>query len=84
MAESRPIPLRPLFRAPGEVLVESTAGLDTGTSEELDRHVRCELPGCDVLVPPAAGNEGRVRYCCREHRREARALRRRARYGGER
>jgi hypothetical protein len=79
MGRSRPIPEQPLFRAPGEAVAESMV-----TSGELDKSARCELPGCDADVPQAVGNEGRVRYCSYEHRREARALRRRARYGGER
>jgi hypothetical protein len=68
------------FQAPGELVAEWTTG-DTHISRDAGR---CELPGCDAAVPHAAGNEGRVRYCCREHRRAARALRRRARCGGAR
>lgn len=79
MGRSRPIPEQPLFRAPGEAVAESMV-----ISDELDTGARCELPGCDADVPRAVGNEGRVRYCCHEHRREARALRRRARYGDAR
>lgn len=78
MGESRPIPVRPLFLAPEP--------RQEGRPEESDRPVteQCELGGCTAPLPHPPGNEGRVRYCCREHRRKARAERSQARHGSER
>ncbi len=83
MGASRPIPAQPLFQAPGQAL--PVAGKDSSSSSriELNDRVSCELPECDAPIPHFPGNEETARYCSREHRREARAQRRRARVGGE-
>jgi hypothetical protein len=84
MGASRPIPAQPLFQAPGQALPEPVTGKSGNSSEiELDDRGRCELPECDAPIPHCPGNEETARYCSHEHRREARAQRRRARFGGE-
>jgi hypothetical protein len=75
---------QPLFQAPGEAVPESPAERDGGSRDgDQDGFSRCDLPGCDRPVPHHPGNEGKTRYCCREHRRESRAQRRRDRYDDE-
>jgi hypothetical protein len=83
-------PVEPLFQAPGQAVPEPGVGRDDGDSHgggshdgDQDASGRCELPGCDRPVLHHPGNEGKTRYCCREHRRESRAQRRRDRYDDE-
>ena len=77
MGASRPNPERPLFLAPSE-----RKEPQDGRCE--DSGDRCALAGCDAPLPHFPGNEETTRYCCREHRREGRAQRSRARHSGER
>jgi hypothetical protein len=77
----------PLFQAPGQGVPAQklVAGRD-GSPDGRIRNTRsqCDLPGCGNSLPPSLGNEKTVRYCSREHRREARTQRRHARYSDER
>lgn len=73
MGEIPPIPTQPLFLAP-----------TTPQEVEAAESGRCELAGCEAPLPHSPGNEGKVRYCSPQHRREARARRSRARHGDAR
>jgi hypothetical protein len=82
----RPTPERPLFQAPGQVVPARTlvAGRDGALNGRSQNPLsQCGLPGCDNSLPHSPGNEKTVRYCSQEHRREARAQRRHARYSDE-
>ncbi|GAA5121796.1 hypothetical protein GCM10023320_31170 [Pseudonocardia adelaidensis] len=84
MGAPRPNPDLPLFLAPGQAVPVPETGRGAAPVEPYQDDPRCELVGCDAPLPPSPGNEETIRYCCREHRREARAQRSRARHGGER
>lgn len=89
MNSSRPVPAFPLFLQPGQAELHRPA-LETEhvVAGPEDRAVsgsrRCELPGCENLLPDAPGNEDTIRYCCQAHRRSARGLRSRSRHDGQR
>jgi hypothetical protein len=82
----RSTPMRPLFLAAGQgVPVRPPVAGRNGNPDGRNQAPRaqCDLPGCDNSLPQYPGNEKTVRYCSREHRREARAQRRHARYNDE-